>query len=499
MTIGYIVNGSHQSLQTIDVGKVSFYTDKPILIVGVEFASLHFKEYSWTDKHIKDNIYWCFSSEDATEKYQENISNFLKHCFTALVKPINTHYVSNPEQIKIAKDKIISVDCNKTLVTISTDQDIYYFNLEIVQFLYPSFSLQTFLNHFPNKKLCWENVGLDDPTYIPAFLKAAHNPITKHSLQILYQPYGDIEMYLGWIGLSYYSDKDITVWNNAYIAENMLSDLKIKVNADLLRDLVSDNSIIETIYDNLIDKCFVQQTYNGTNKTTGRIFANDDGFSLQSLPKPLRNIVVAKQDSFLLEFDYKHFEYSILSQLCNLPQVEDPHEQLAIDLFQDKELRQKAKGINYSLIYGKSINTIIKELAADGITVDRHKFEVLLEPISSLQERLEKEFTATGCIINLFGRNVYPTKQHAVLNNYISSTAADFFIIKLLEIQKLLTQYKDCSIVLQNHDSVLINLTTQVIDTTEVSQEIMDILSSPLKGIKCGVDLKYGTNWRDLR
>jgi DNA polymerase I-like protein with 3'-5' exonuclease and polymerase domains len=127
------------------------------------------------------------------------------------------------------------------------------------------------------------------------------------------------------------------------------------------------------------------------------------------------------------------------------------------------------------------------------------KLRLFVDLITNFNVTLRKEFKQNGYILNYFKRRIYPEKNYALVNNYIQSTAADIIIRKILKIRELLTKYNPLnSIVLQNHDSVLLNFCKYDIENTDIVLKIKEILEESENGLFNKVSLKYGTNWRDL-
>lgn len=500
INLGYIVYDSHPLLQTISPEDIPFCKDKPLLIVGVANASLLFPDLELDKKLIKDNIYYTFSPRESQIKYQEHINEFVDKCFQNFTSKLKVHFLISFQQLKIS-NQIIFIHKTDTKIIVSASTDIFVFNKAISQYFYSMEDLESsIIKHFSENN---EIVSWFGPKYFQAYLKSNNISLSEKELIKKTRHIANSELYLGSICLDLFLrlslKSNIELWQRAFRVENMLSISPIRIDVRVLKKHLENknNSFLQTIY-NQLNKNHVYQHCNGTDKITGRIYPSDS-ISLQTLPKQFRDIVICNNNSKLVEIDYQYFEYHLLNQLCDMSVEGDPHEFVATKLFKDKNKRDIAKKINYSLMYGKSIDKIIIELKEEGINTTSLEKELreFLQPTSILQESLKEEFLKKGEIKNYFGRNIYPEKEFALLNNYIQSTAADFMIIKIDKLFDLLKEYPKSHILFQNHDSIVFTLNNDDI-ADGLLEQIVKIMQSPENKLRALVDIKMGGNWRDV-
>jgi hypothetical protein len=505
MFIGYCINDSHPCLKTISFSDIDNNLDKPILIIGFEYAAEMFPDISLETKTIDVNkrIYYSFSKEESESKYLEHLNNFIKHCFEIVTSKYQIANIVDLTNVEI-KAKEIFLHETSISISITTSEKIYYFNKEIIRFfnnLELTSSIISKLISTETKIISW-----NCHHFFSAYTKANGCYKSKEEIRLLYNNYGDIDLYMG--ALCMYSLKDcdlnipeVKIWERAYSIETSLSQIKVKVDVQEVKKLASDdeNLIMQDIYKSL-ENGYINQNYNGTDKITGRIFTANSGYTLQTLAKPARNIIIAEPNCILVEFDYNYFEYNLLGQLCDFNIKGDPHLHMSRLLFNDELHRTIGKGINYSLIYGKSLDTTIKDLQEKySITIEKAKLLNLIKPITVLQKKLNNDFKINGYITNYFGRKIYSEKSWACLNNYIQATAAEIIIIKLEKLFSLLKGYNSLNkILLQNHDSILLNLRIEDIEKTEIANDIKNLLEKPENKLTSTVDIKYGYNWRDI-
>lgn len=510
MHIGFVVNDVHPCLKTISENEIEDYIgDKPILIVGFAKAAELYPHARLTDKVIdeKKKLYYSFSKDESESKYQENLDNFIKNCFKGIINKYKVVNIASLDSVKTDFKEVFLYE-TATCITITTQNKILYINKEISSFFGAiPITTSSVISHLSGCKI----ISWDSYEFFGAYLKANNRYKSKEQIKILYSMYGDVDLYMGALCLNekkHLNLKDvdlINIWHRAYAVEFMLSQIKIKVDKERIELLAADeeNLIMQNIY-KAIENGYIQQLYNGTNKITGRIYPNSTGFSLQSLSANFRDIIVAEEGCVLVEFDYDAFEYNLLAQICKINITQDPHMNLSRLLFQDDLHRAEGKNINYSLLYGKSIDNIISELAIHtelkiNITELEVKLLEIVAPIVGFQKKLEIEMKHNGFIKNYLGRNIFPEKTWALLNNFTQSTAADIVIIKLTKLNALLAKYDRLNkIVLQNHDSILLNLNLKTIEETNIASEIKTLLESPENGLVSKVDIKYSWDWKSL-
>lgn len=505
--VGYIVGETHPCLKTISEKEISSYLGlKPILIIGFEKAVELYPHITIASKAIdeKNKLYYAFSKSESETKYLENLNNFINNCFSLISSNYKIVNIIKLEDINTHFNKVFLHETPNT-ITITTHNTIFYINKEIISFFGKRISIETVIDCLVGSEIIsWEHFK-----FFGAYLKANNSYKSKEQIQQDFKDY-DIDLFMGAICLGVLKELRVDsslveVWQRAFSIESFLSKIEVKVDKERIKVLAADddNLIMQNIY-KAIEGDYIIQKYNGTNKITGRIYPFGTGYSLQTLPKSSRDIIIAEPNCVLVEFDYKAFEYSILSQICKFSTKGDPHLLMSQLLFNDNEHRQIGKNLNYSLLYGKSIKTIISEtLNLEGLKVSKEELEekltVILEPVEQLQKRLEQEFKDKGYLTNYFGRNIYPEKSYAYLNNYIQSTAAEILIIKLEKLRNLFNSYPIINkIVLQSHDSILMNLSLETINETNIAEGIKNLLEEGENSLVNKVDMKYGTTWENI-
>lgn len=499
-TLGYIVNDTYPLFQTIELNEVEECSkSKPVLIVGIEKALELYPNLDLSETKIKENVYFIFSSEESTD-YKTYLRNYVTTLCLPFIEKYEVKEVShNLKSIVIKSEYSFLYETNIT-VTLTTGNNIYYINKEIYYF-FNNIPLSDFFNNIPHKILSWGS-----HIFFPSYLKSLDCYTSLEGVKSLFKEHIDFDLYCGSICLNWFHTlrlselnfKELSLWNRCYDIETKLSSLKVRVNTKILNELREGNNKFQKIY-STVNEGYITQKCNGTDNTTGRIYVKDNDCSLQTMAKKFRDIVIPEKGCVLIEFDYDYFEYCLLSQLCDIPRGEDPHLNLSRLIWRDDEHRQQAKSINYAIIYGQTLSKTIDQLDIQNKEEILEKLQELLSPVEVFSRELSEKYQRDGYIKNYFGRILHPNKDYAILNNYIQSTASDFFIIKLQKIFELLTQYDSINkVILQNHDSVLLNLDIETVESTNIVEEIQEILSCEEDDLIAHASFKYGYDWKNL-
>ncbi len=310
------------------------------------------------------------------------------------------------------------------------------------------------------------------------------------------------------------------------------------------------NNIDTSKYSDLnfpINKKKLVYEYQSVYTLTGRIYTKTDGkfTALQTLPKQKRDAVIAEPNCNLIEFDFSNFEFDILLQKVgfNFDKIKDID--FHLEVIQDtvppvisekflkfynlNDFRAIGKQVNYSITYGMVLDkaveilkdTLEQKFLEKGIKKDLSQylefFRTKLLKNKYLSKILEfrddfpqtkqlfYDFTnktsQSNLIYNHFKRIVKVEKSHALLNNYVQSTAADFINFKIKAINNLFIKNKLNSknkILLQNHDSILLQLTFEVLSNSNVFEQIIKILESSEGDLFGRVKFGFGDNWKEL-
>lgn len=271
---------------------------------------------------------------------------------------------------------------------------------------------------------------------------------------------------------------------------------------------------------------------NQAGTTTGRFSSSSP--NLQNIPvrdglgSAVRNAFVAEKGFSLVSFDYSQIEMRILavaSQDKNLLQAfkegHDIHTSVAAKVFGvsekevTKEMRRKAKIINFGIIYGMGVNALRANLG--GTRAEAQEFYdnyfKKLPKIASYFEKVKKTARERGYTETLFGRKRYfedikskidyirAQAERMALNAPLQGTAADIIKFSMVNVDRKLKEAKlddKAFLILQIHDELLYEI------KKEVAPEAEKIIKETMEDFKelevpIVVNVSRGLRWGEMK
>lgn len=270
--------------------------------------------------------------------------------------------------------------------------------------------------------------------------------------------------------------------------------------------------------------------------TTGRM--SSEAPNLQNIPiktelgRNIRKAFVAPEKRILLSFDYSQIELRIAAILSgdeSLKEIfkkgEDIHTGVASRIFNvtppnvDKEMRRKAKVINFGILYGMGVTALRQNL---GGTRDEAQefYGQYFKSFPGLAEYMEKtknEALQFGFTKTIFGRRRYfeglksklpfirASAERMAINAPIQGTQADVLKIAMAKIDDYLKEKKldkKVLLLLQIHDELIYEAPLEC--EKELSKDIKKIMESILSekesaGVPIVANVSVGKNWGDLK
>lgn len=271
--------------------------------------------------------------------------------------------------------------------------------------------------------------------------------------------------------------------------------------------------------------------------TTGRM--SSQGPNLQNIPiktelgRAIRKAFIAEKGFVIGAFDYSQIELRIaafLSKDQKLIEIftkgEDVHAAVASEVFEtplekvDKEMRRRAKVINFGILYGMGVNALRQNLGEGIDRADAQKFyNDYFEKFSGLAQYLERvkaDAKRKGYTETFFGRRRYfegidsklpfvrAMAERMAINAPIQGTNADVVKIAMKKIDDYLTSEglaKDAYLILQVHDELVYEIRKE--KAQEISEKIKKIMESiidpkDIEGIRLIANSALGPNWGTL-
>jgi len=273
----------------------------------------------------------------------------------------------------------------------------------------------------------------------------------------------------------------------------------------------------------------IHTSYNQAVAATGRLSSSNP--NLQNIPvrtelgREIRRAFTAPEGSRLLSADYSQIELRVLAHLSGDPLLtesfnagEDVHERTAREVLGlgadepvDRELRRRAKAINFGVIYGKTDYGLAKELGIshhEAVAFKKDYFDRYAGVASFMDDVIEQAKGVDG-VRTLAGRRRRlpeinarnPARRAAAermaRNTPIQGTAADIMKIAMIRIAERLEREKlDASMVLTVHDEVVLEVARDCEESVEaVVREEMERAAE--LDVPLVVDAGWGDCWAD--
>jgi DNA polymerase-1 len=270
--------------------------------------------------------------------------------------------------------------------------------------------------------------------------------------------------------------------------------------------------------------------FKQTVTTTGRLSSAEP--NLQNIPvreeegRRIRRVFIAAPGHVLLAGDYSQIELRLMAHLSRdeafvqaFLRGEDIHQRTASEIFGvpmnevTPELRNKAKAVNFGIIYGVSDfglarNTgVPREEAAAFIGGYFQRYP----GIRTFVDRTLTEGRSRGFVTTLYGRRRYLPELHtqnrtlrgmaerAARNTPLQGTAADIIKVAMVRIgEEIRARGLGSRMILQVHDELLFE-----VPESEVA-EMSALVKTRMEGViglevPLEVDLKIGPNWYAMK
>ena len=176
-----------------------------------------------------------------------------------------------------------------------------------------------------------------------------------------------------------------------------------------------------------------------------------------------------------------------------------------------KEMRRRAKAVNFGIVYGQSKYGLAKSL---GIT-NAEAQEVIdkyFETYPKVKEYMNNEVefvTQNGYVETAFGRRRYLASelqssnyqirefaQRAAINQPLQGTAADLIKIAMIRVDKAIAGMKT-KMIMQVHDELVFEVPKEELE--QLKSIILDCMALKDQNLKIplDVDINYGTSWKE--
>ena len=273
----------------------------------------------------------------------------------------------------------------------------------------------------------------------------------------------------------------------------------------------------------------VHTTFNQVGTATGRLSSTNP--NLQNIPvktalgREIRAAFIAAPGRVLLSADYSQIELRLMAHFSDDPLLlnayrtgQDIHTLTASEVFgvspetMDKETRNRAKAVNFGIVYGISPFGLAQQLG-----IDQHQARLYIETyfarysgVRTYIDRLLEETRREQKVRTVFGRvrpipdiqsrnaNLRGFAERTAVNTQLQGTSADLIKLAMIRIDKRLASANlKTAMTLQVHDELLFDVPEGEVELVSklVKDEMEGVIELKVPLIAdCGV----GVNWRDM-
>ena len=274
----------------------------------------------------------------------------------------------------------------------------------------------------------------------------------------------------------------------------------------------------------------IHTSFNQSVAATGRLSSSDP--NLQNIPvrgelgKRVRKAFIAASGYVLLVADYSKIELRILAHLADDEDLReafrnglDIHTETAAKIFNiqskdvDSDLRNRAKAINFGVLYGMGPRRLAKETGISTQEADAFisRYFQRFPRIKSFIDETLRTARQEGGVRTILGRwrplpdlnSSDPGKRQSAermaVNTPIQGSAADLIKLAMIRIYHRLNDSSvDAHMLLQVHDELVFEVREENVE------HIADMVSESMKSaisltVPLGVDVGTGKNWLDAK
>ena len=274
----------------------------------------------------------------------------------------------------------------------------------------------------------------------------------------------------------------------------------------------------------------IHTTFNQVGTATGRLSSTNP--NLQNIPirtavgREIRAAFIAAPGNVLMSADYSQIELRLMAHFSQDPLLldayrtgKDIHTLTASEVFgvdaatMDKETRNRAKAVNFGIVYGISPFGLSAQLGIDQKTAKQY-IETYFQRYAGVRRFIDETLETVRrdqAVRTHFGRvrpipdiqsrnpNMRGFAERTAVNTPLQGTAADLIKLAMLRIDQIIRDRKlKSQMTLQVHDELLFDVVPEEADELQklVKHEMENVAEFTVPII---ADVGMGQNWRDIK
>lgn len=273
----------------------------------------------------------------------------------------------------------------------------------------------------------------------------------------------------------------------------------------------------------------VHTSYAMTATSTGRLSSSDP--NLQNIPirseegKKIRSAFITEPGMKLLSVDYSQIELRLLAHMADLPELQqafkeekDIHAETASQVFgvplteMTSEIRQRAKAINFGIIYGISPFGLARQLGINRESAAQYiqTYFQCYPGIQVYMERMKNDARERGYVTTLLGRRCFVPDIHSkdpnrrnfaerqAINAPLQGGNADIIKKAMIQLSRLFKEKNlEAHMLLQVHDELIFEISEK--DLERVKALIVNTMQSIVcLSVPLIVEANVGDNWAEV-
>lgn len=293
---------------------------------------------------------------------------------------------------------------------------------------------------------------------------------------------------------------------------------------------------IDKLPDDVTKDGRLHTTFLQSGTTTGRMASHDP--NIQNIPtktelgRRIRHAFIAEKGKRLLALDYSQIELRIAAILSEDAKLidsfkhgNDIHSSVASYVFKvpvesvDKQMRNKAKTINFGILYGMGVTALQKNLKTDRKEAQQFYDDYFntFTTLAAYLDETKKVAARQGYVTTLFGRRRYfdgitsslpfirAQAERMAINAPVQGTSADIIKLAMVRVAEFLKKEKlegDVQMLLQIHDELMFEVTeSKVLDVAPKIKAIMEgvLTLEQSKGVPIVVEASAGLSWGEMK
>ncbi len=275
----------------------------------------------------------------------------------------------------------------------------------------------------------------------------------------------------------------------------------------------------------------IHTTYNQTTTATGRLSSSKP--NLQNIPvrteegNKIRKAFIPRdrENGLILSADYSQIELRLLAHVSGDEHLieafksgEDIHRITASKVFDvpldkvTKEMRYKAKAVNFGIVYGQSKYGLAKALNIDISDAENFisRYFATYPKVKKYMEAMVQKVSEQGYVETIFGRKRYLSSElnssngmvrdfakRAAINHPMQGTAADLIKLAMVDLErKMCANNLKSKLIIQVHDELVLEVYKDELEIVQnLVREAME-LNQPLS-VPLIIDISVGETWQE--